>query len=252
MMLVISDLHLGYEKSNTNAFYNFLDDYNSKVDHLILLGDFFDFWRKNNSEIVLEYEKILDKLLDLKANKIHYIIGNHDYHMLKLKERYGDNFPFEVKKNLRLEDNGKKFYFTHGYEFEAAGLEPFTIDMYEDFSEKMCFSEDVIGGVAGQIWDIIQGSDIKERLERDPRKRFETTEESLKIYKMANSTGKCYLFGMKPNERLVFGHTHGPFINHNKTVVNSGSWTGELKNKDYQNSYVEINDGNMELKFYRE
>ncbi len=252
MMLVISDLHLGYEKSNKDAFYNFLDDYNTKLDHLILLGDFFDFWRKNNPDIVLENEKILDKLLDLEAKQIHYIIGNHDYYMLKLKERYGDNFPFEVKKNLRLEDCGKKFYFTHGYEFEAVQLEPFTIDMYEDFSEKMCFSEDFIGGVAGQIWDIIQGSDIKERLERDPRKRFETSEESLKIYKMAISTGKCYLFGIKPHERLVFGHTHGPFINQSKSVVNSGSWTDELKNKDYQNSYVEINDGNMELKFYRE
>lgn len=54
MMLVISDLHLGYEKSNKDEFYNFLEDYNTKLDHLIILGDFFDFWRKNNAEIVLE------------------------------------------------------------------------------------------------------------------------------------------------------------------------------------------------------
>lgn len=252
MMLVISDLHLGYKKSNTNAFSNFLEDYSTKIDDLILLGDFFDFWRKNNAEIVLENEEILEKLLDLHANKIHYIAGNHDFYMLKLGERYHDNFPFEVKRNLRLEDGGKKFYFTHGYEFEAVQLEPFTMDMYEEFSEKMCFSEDVIGGVASQIWDVIQGSDIKDKLEKNPRERFETSEESLKIYKMAVSTGKCYLFGMKPDERLIFGHTHGPFINSDKTVVNAGSWTSELKNKDYQNSYVEIKDGNIDLKFYRE
>lgn len=252
MILVISDLHLGYEKCNSNAFSNFLDNYSSKIDDLILLGDFFDFWRKNNAEIVLEYEKLLEKLLDLGAERIHYIAGNHDYYMMKLRERYDENFPFEVKKNLRLTDGDKKFYFTHGYEFEAVQLEPFTIDMYEEFSEKMCYSEEVIGGVAGQIWDIFQKTDIKEKLEKNPRERFETSEESLKIYKMAVSTGKCYLFGMKPDEILIFGHTHGPFINNDKTVVNTGSWTGELKNKDYQNSYVEIEDGNIDLKFYSE
>lgn len=252
MILVISDLHLGYEESNTEAFSNFLDGYSSKIDDLVLLGDFFDFWRKNNAEIVLETETILEKLLNLEAKKIHYIVGNHDYYMLKLAESYGDNFPFEVKKNLRLEDNGKKLYFTHGYEFEAILLEPLTIDMYEEFSLKMCFSEDIIGKVAGQIWDIIQKSDVKEKLEKNPRQRLETSKQSMKIYKLAVSTGRNYLFGMKPDEKLIFGHTHGPFINSDKTVVNTGSWTGELDNKDYQNSYVEIKDGEIELKFYSE
>jgi predicted phosphodiesterase len=56
---------------------------------------------------------------------------------------------------------------------------------------------------------------------------------------------------MKPDERLVFGHTHGPFINKDKTVVNTGPWVNELINPEYQNSYVEMGNGIIELKFFK-
>ena len=55
---------------------------------------------------------------------------------------------------------------------------------------------------------------------------------------------------MKPDENLIFGHTHRPFINKDKKVANTGSWVNELKEKEHQNSYIEINDGEMELKFW--
>ena len=252
MILVLSDVHLGYEKCNKQAFSNFLDKYDSgDIDHLVLLGDLFDFWRRSNAEIITENNDIIDKLLKLNAKEINYIIGNHDYYMHKLSERYGDNFPFILSKNLRLEDGGNKFYFTHGYEFEAIYMEPVTLEMYEEFSEKMCFSEDIIGDLAGHIWSLIQGNDLKEKLEKNPRSRLESSEELKKIYKLAISKGKGFLMGMKSDETLVFGHTHGPFINKEKTVVNSGSWVNELLSKEYQNSYVEISNGNVELKFFK-
>jgi hypothetical protein len=56
---------------------------------------------------------------------------------------------------------------------------------------------------------------------------------------------------MKPDERLVFEHKYGPFINKDKTVVNTGSWVNELINPEYQNSYVEIENGIIELKFFK-
>ena len=220
------------------------------LDHLVILGDLFDFWRRNNLEILAENEDILEKILDLKAKNIHYIVGNHDYYMDNLGKRYGDNFPFTISKGLRLEDGGNKFYFIHGYEFEAMNMEPVTLDMYEEFSEKMCFSDDFIGGLAGHLWSLIQGNDLKEKLEKNPRSRLESLEETKKIYKLAVSSGKNYIMGMKPDERLIFGHTHGPFINKEKTVANAGSWTNELQS-EYENSYIEISDGNIELKFFK-
>jgi|GEM_PF-6447982 len=86
--------------------------------------------------------------------------------MFNLSKRYGDNFSFFISKSLRLEDGGNRFYFIHGYEFEVLRLEPMTLEMYEEFSEKMCFSEDIIGGAAGHLWDFIQGTDFKKKLRR--------------------------------------------------------------------------------------
>jgi len=41
-----------------------------------------------------------------------------------------------------------------------------------------------------------------------------------KIYKLATSKAAYVLLGMKPDERLMFGHTHRPFINRAGTVAN--------------------------------
>lgn len=261
MILVLSDVHLGYEDCNKEAFSKFLDTVKSKdLDHLILLGDLFDLWRRNNTEIILENEDILEKIINMNAENIHYIVGNHDYYMHKLWERYSDNFPFTISKNLRLEDGGNKFYFIHGYELELMSYEPMTLDMYEEISENMCFRDEILGGVVGQVWDVLHGSDFKEKMEgsditeklgMSPHKRFESSKDPKKIFKLANSNAKSFLLGMKPNEILVFGHTHEPFINNQKTVANTGSWVNELESKEHQNSYVEINNGNMELKFFK-
>ena len=48
MILVISDVHLGYGLCNREAFSEFLDGYLSvDLDHMVILGDLFDFWRGN-------------------------------------------------------------------------------------------------------------------------------------------------------------------------------------------------------------
>jgi UDP-2,3-diacylglucosamine pyrophosphatase LpxH len=44
MILVLSDVHLGYARCNKKVSSIFLDTYEKgNIDHLILLGDFFDF-----------------------------------------------------------------------------------------------------------------------------------------------------------------------------------------------------------------
>ena len=91
MIIVVSDVHLGYDKCNHNAFASFLNKCNSSsIDHLVLLGDLFDFWRCNNAHIVMAetYAKIFNILGNLAIKNIHYIVRNHDYYMLRLNERY--------------------------------------------------------------------------------------------------------------------------------------------------------------------
>jgi predicted phosphodiesterase len=52
-------------------------------------------------------------------------------------------------------------------------------------------------------------------------------------------------FKIGDEDVLVYGHTHDPFVK--KYEVNTGSWvSGEYKS----NSYVIIDDGKVELKFW--
>ena len=45
--------------------------------------------------------------------RVHYVVGNHDYYMPKLKDRLADDLPFtNVTEQIRLGDGGRKFFFT--------------------------------------------------------------------------------------------------------------------------------------------
>jgi UDP-2,3-diacylglucosamine pyrophosphatase LpxH len=252
MIIVVSDVHLGYDKCNRGDFLRFLDDCRSiDIDHLVLLGDIMDFWRKNDAEIITNDAGVLAKLTNLNVRNIHYIPGNHDYYLLRLNERYAGNYPFTVSKYLRLEDDGCKFYFIHGYELEVlANLEPLSIEEYEKFSEMLCFSGDVLGWFYSHLWSFLQGAESVGGRIRSMKKVPHERENIDKIYNFAISEGAYMLLGMKPEEKLVFGHTHRPFITKKGNVANTGSWVDELP-KSAQNSYVEISKGEMKLKFFK-
>jgi predicted phosphodiesterase len=115
----------------------------------------------------------------------------------------------------------------------------------------MCFGGDVVGGVASNMWDIIQNLGAKRKfteLNKAPHER-KTIDN---IRKFAESKGVYMLLGMKPDEKLVFGHTHKPFINDDRTVANTGSWVNEMANEQSQNTYVKVSSGQMELKRFDE
>lgn len=250
MIVAVSDIHLGYDKSNKEDFLNFLEKNKKReIDHFVILGDLFDFWRENNAKIIMDNDDVLAKLDELNTN-IHYIAGNHDYYILNLNERY-ENYPFDVSKSLRLKDNGNKFYFTHGYELEVLlNFEPMTLEDYEKFSEKMCFSEDRVKETASNLWGFLEENreifnNLWDKIKKTPPER----EKMDKIRDFALTHGKNLILGMKTDETLIFGHTHKPFINREKKVANTGSWVDELP-RSGQNSYIEISDGQMELKSF--
>ncbi len=252
MIIAVSDVHLGYDKSNKEDFLRFLDTCcSADVDHLVLLGDILDFWRCNDARIVIDNAKILAKIVSLNVKNIHYIAGNHDYYLLKLNERYAGNYPFTVSKFLRLDYEGGKFYFIHGYELEVlANLEPLSIESYEEFSEKMCFAGDSIGWLASDLWRLLEGAESTGGKINSMKKVPHQRKDINKVYSLAVSEAAYMLLGMKPDEKLIFGHTHRPFITKKGNVVNTGSWVDELS-KNVQNSYVEISKGIMKLKFFK-
>lgn len=249
MILVVSDVHLGYDNCNKKDFLAFLDGYKgTNIEHLVLLGDFFDFWRCNNARVVEKNEDVMVKISDIKAKNIHYVAGNHDYYILDLNKRYEDLFI--VSKYLRLEDGNKSFFFVHGYELEAILWEfPASLETYEEICNEMCFNKDITGGILSKIWDL-RGYLIKafiKDMDKEPHKRDNIDE----VYNFAISSGKNFLLCMKPYENLIFGHTHRPFINKDKKVANTGSWVNETEiSPEHQNGYIKIENGIMDLKFW--
>lgn len=254
MIIVVSDVHIGTPNSDKKEFMRFLDACNkTEIDHLVFLGDILDFWRRNNSQVVIENSDVLEKIGTMKAKNVHYVIGNHDYYIMRLAKRYDEFFHFPVTKSLRLKDGESNFYFIHGYELEVlANMEPLSIENYERFCERMCFSEDVLGEYASNLWNWFEnrkGSWWRVKVIRGgPRVR----EEVNRIKTLAMARGKYLLLGMHPGEKLVFGHTHVPFLSEDGTVANSGCWFNEYNSPNHKNTYIKIVDGQMEVKAFDE
>jgi UDP-2,3-diacylglucosamine pyrophosphatase LpxH len=114
----------------------------------------------------------------------------------------------------------------------------------------MSFAEEVLGWVIFRVSNSLEkrrwGSILRatEIMKKPPYERKGIDE----IYDSAVSRSAYILLGMKPNENLVFGHTHRPFINKERTVANTGSWVKELSS---QNTYIDISEGKMELKIFK-
>jgi UDP-2,3-diacylglucosamine pyrophosphatase LpxH len=302
MIIVVSDVHLGYKKCNMDLFDEFIDHKLTKLntdDHLVLLGDLLDFWRKNCVEVTVEFEKkgtadalvptnkegiIIRKLYELqKRTQVHYVIGNHDYSILYFSQRVHsqrlDCFPFTVVRDLHLsvQGSGKRFYLIHGYEFEVlANFGYITIEEYENICQHLCDVRDTtIGELESGFWAALHPRfagkisedhhNVVKSIVRRPEDRMkelhsvmkspeERTKPILmprnKIEELAMSpVARSILIGGKPDETIIFGHTHSPFITEDKRVVNSGSW---VTDNDFHDTYVEIdNTGNVNLVQYR-
>ena len=260
-IIAVSDVHLGYKKfiwtklksvdqTNSKDFERFLDDLDKRIDEdditdFVLLGDIMDFWRSRDIDILLEYQSILSKLKILAGKvNLHYIVGNHDYYILKLKEMYPQYYPFDVKKYVRLEEGGHKFYFIHGHQLAViAKYEPLRIDDYEIISEKLCALEKYSGRLASWVYNKYERMVIhKKKFIKPPGKR---KDESSKVKQLALSEVRDIFLGVSDEDILIFGHTHEPFKE--DVAVNAGSWLKEVDVSD-QNTYIEIKDGKVELK----
>jgi UDP-2,3-diacylglucosamine pyrophosphatase LpxH len=257
MIIVVSDVHLGYARSNASAFYRFLDQCgrSNDLDQLVLLGDILDFWRTKDANIIEDglYSNILNRLACMESKKIRYVVGNHDYNLLKYLDRHKYSVPFNVSKNYRLEYDGEKYYFTHGYELEVlANLKHFNVHEYEKFSELMCWNNDLTGAIASKAWDWLNAHKASGKfhlLKRPPEERKIID----KVYDFAMNVEKHMILDMKPEEMLVYGHTHMPYISSDGTVANTGSWVNETSvgmGKSSQNHYITISEGQMELRTF--
>ncbi len=245
MIVAVSDIHLGIKQNDPRErhFRNFLvhlqDNILEQGDDLVLLGDIFDFWRRDLDDVMLMSEGIIEKLMDLnkKGIKLHYVIGNHDYYMNNIAEQIKTMFETAGKRLVLSDRSGSqstKFLFMHGYQLEVMA-NPYIKDLefYERTSELFCRTS----GITASLFrgTIIPNIDILFKLA--PNKSYKrsmmlTPEERLRkaindIERLAVSNARTMYLGMKPEDWFVFGHTHNPFLDTTSRTINTGSWMDE-------------------------
>ncbi|MGA8856162.1 MAG: UDP-2,3-diacylglucosamine diphosphatase [Candidatus Bathyarchaeia archaeon] len=248
-VVVVSDQHLGYVNSDMIAFNQFLDELtkDDEITNLVLLGDVLDMWRRDSSGVFLESKDTINKILSLTEKMtVHYVAGNHDFHVLRLQNFA---YPFSFEKTLTLRDGKYTYLFLHGWEFDLMQQEP--------LMEALCrVMSDEAGDFESGVWATLTGSwsDIeflltflfrKERIRKIADTLQTRPEERLRnilgdIEKRACNRAKI----IQPNGVLVFGHTHRPFVNTTETVANSGSWVTDAP---VHNTYVELSNGRPRL-----
>lgn len=161
------------------------------------------------------------------------------------------NRPFQISKDLRLENGGKKFNFLHGYQLEAlANLGPLTIREYEELSESLCMrTGDFFVDILSVLWDMLHLSFKKGDRRKNAIHSISDTPESRKnmdkVHQLAISAVKDLFLGFGKDEALIFGHTHKPFID--GRTANTGCWVSDTEK---QNTYLEIDNGEMKLLSY--
>jgi UDP-2,3-diacylglucosamine hydrolase len=79
--IVVADAHLGQVPSAVGtAFHAFLDEVPQRGDHVVLMGDLFDFWFEYRSVIPRKHFATVAKLQEVRARgvPITFVGGNHD------------------------------------------------------------------------------------------------------------------------------------------------------------------------------
>jgi UDP-2,3-diacylglucosamine pyrophosphatase LpxH len=248
-IIAISDVHLGFEDCNDSAFDKFLDWVGTRddVDRLVICGDFLDMWRRDPAGVVFENSDIIVKLHALQPKiKVHYVGGNHDYHVTELKN-FG--YKLEFSEDLTIMEGNIRHTFKHGYEFDPS--------QNKIYFNALCYTTDEQGDVISEAWEILmQGKKWLDRIKaffsrekgraRSEMKRMLTTpKERLKDMMDVVEKNACTSVG--EGEILIFGHTHRPFVNKRENVANTGCWVSDAP---VQNTYVEIKDGKIALKVF--
>lgn len=76
----ISDLHLSVNTPiHTQKFAELMEKFETEIDELYILGDFFDYWLgdDDNNEFIREIKYILKSFTQVKP--IYFMGGNHDF-----------------------------------------------------------------------------------------------------------------------------------------------------------------------------
>jgi UDP-2,3-diacylglucosamine pyrophosphatase LpxH len=248
MIVVVSDVHLGSDVGRKcrgtgrasddldldplfQSFVGYIGkEYLQTIeDRLILLGDIFDFWRKDAAEVMIENQEAVFKLREIATRSIiNYIVGNHDYSIRDMWRKADNKSLFStMDKRLHLDIDGEEFTFMHGHQFEVLA-NPYdkSEKLYDSISAMLCNSAGVTGSTASAIWAAIDPEkhlDYMKSMKKSVSERLQGKHNAIDTVEMlAQSKSRPIYTGAKG--WLVFGHTHRGYVDEESKTANTGSW----------------------------
>lgn len=240
-VIVAGDVHLGAHNANVNAFNSFLEDIydnRTEIDEVVLLGDLWDMVRRDPFGVAWETATTLEHLKRLAdALPVQFILGNHDVHLQHLDN---SRYELEFRTDYRLKQDGTRILLRHGHEFD--GLHSNRLSQYlsgngdrGDIDPTRGRKDPIVDGVRDAV------ASVKTRLRTDggstPARTYPRRERRAHEF-----------LRTAPVDKLVYGHTHAPYVHADNLAANPGSWKSTAP---VHNSYVEIIDGKLRLYRYR-
>ncbi len=237
----ISDIHFKYARTrpedaeNASLILSFLRQAAGKYDLMVLNGDIFDLWFDWKYTIIRQYFPLLHELASLgeQGCKLVLVSGNHDFWFNGFLTDY---LGMEVHADrYSLSADGKKLLFTHGDLHTVNDLR------YQLFRRlirlkgtKLLFSL-LHPDLALSVGKAMSRSSRARKLSHSLRAKKGT---GLADY-ARRQLGKF--------DVVVMGHSHQPQVQalEGGIYANCGDWMTH-------HSYIELIDGNIELKHYKE
>ncbi|MDP3113292.1 MAG: UDP-2,3-diacylglucosamine diphosphatase [Candidatus Cloacimonadaceae bacterium] len=240
---VLSDIHFKYspdknsDRENAKLILSFLQESVGRYDLIVLNGDIFDLWYDWNYVIIKQYFPLLHRFANLREAgcRIVHISGNHDFWFNDFlskflgMELYADRFI--------LETDGKRMMFTHG------DLHTVNDMRYKVF--RHIIRQNWVKSIFAALHPDIALT-IGRKLSRSSRLRKVST-----ILQNKKSSGLTHFatgqIKNKGFDIVAMGHSHSPSLKpiEHGFYVNSGDWMRA-------HSYVEITNGIIELKYYKQ
>jgi UDP-2,3-diacylglucosamine hydrolase len=234
----LSDAHLrGKEDVNYNYLLSFLGLLKGKIDHLFIVGDFFDFWFCKEGKIYPDFKAIINKLIELKNSGVHIHLyeGNHDFFLEKF---FTNTHGMEVFPEWGvINSDGIRTLISHGDTIDTTNTRYLML--------RKILRSNIFYRIQDQIplvilWKIARMSSkiSNEHLAKPPNRLVKIME--------AFAIGKF----KEGFDAVILGHCHTPTIKQyvidgrGKTFVTLGDWISHF-------SYLLYQDGNFILSAYR-
>jgi UDP-2,3-diacylglucosamine pyrophosphatase LpxH len=248
--IMVSDFQLGSLAANTDNFEDFLEQRllggrGNNPDALILAGDGVEMWFRGISSALLEFSNTIETFEEIHENgtEVIPIAGNHDWRFIDVDDQDPviSPEPWQFEEEVFFQSGGDEFVAIHGHQGEPI--------FSDEINEAFCLSTDEQGaqfsgdsdtdGSDAQSTEFHQFPDVSPEevdmgnLDPDSDAR-ETRRETI-----TEAVDAMY------DEYVLFGHTHIPEVA--DTYANSGSWTDRRAEEIESDTYLEIENGEVEV-----